>query len=251
MERFASRCTARDVSLRMDFRNPGSLEVLLRARRHGKERPAREDEVTGVNAPLGTVSCWETRASELWDSETIRSADFTHIGTSLCVHWIRSPPLRSVHRSCSSSIFPSCGESFRIKLPRWILAIGRISVRPNMKHDGLLIRPCLKTPSFGYNHPMSLQDEILSQGAQIKTDSYTMSIGELINLYRDNELDVHPEFQRVFRWSDSQNTRLIESILLASRSSYFCGTAQRWRLGCCGWRAATLNNFSVYWRIER
>jgi hypothetical protein len=41
-----------------------------------------------------------------------------------------------------------------------------------------------------------------------------MSIGELLNLYRDGELDVHPEFQRIFRWSDSQKTRLIESILL-------------------------------------
>jgi hypothetical protein len=41
-----------------------------------------------------------------------------------------------------------------------------------------------------------------------------MSIGELSNLYRDNELDVHPEFQRIFRWNDGQKTRLIESILL-------------------------------------
>lgn len=61
---------------------------------------------------------------------------------------------------------------------------------------------------------MALQDEILAKSAQIKTDSYPMSIGELVNLYRDDELDVHPEFQRVFRWSDSQKTRLIESILL-------------------------------------
>jgi len=61
---------------------------------------------------------------------------------------------------------------------------------------------------------MALQDEILKQSAQIKTDSYPMSIGELLNLYRDRELDVHPEFQRVFRWSNFQKTRLIESILL-------------------------------------
>ncbi|MGD9633567.1 MAG: DUF262 domain-containing protein [Pirellulales bacterium] len=61
---------------------------------------------------------------------------------------------------------------------------------------------------------MALQDEILKQSAQIKTDSYPMSIGELMNLYRDNELDVHPEFQRIYRWTDSQKTRLIESILL-------------------------------------
>jgi len=61
---------------------------------------------------------------------------------------------------------------------------------------------------------MALQDEILKQSATIKTDSYQMSIGELLNLYRDRELDVHPEFQRVFRWTDTQKTRLIESILL-------------------------------------
>jgi len=61
---------------------------------------------------------------------------------------------------------------------------------------------------------MSLQDEILAQSAQIKTDSYLMSIGELLNLYRDGEMDVHPEFQRVYRWTVNQKTRLIESILL-------------------------------------
>ena len=41
-----------------------------------------------------------------------------------------------------------------------------------------------------------------------------MSIGELTNLYREDELDVHPEFQRIFRWTDEQKSRLIESILL-------------------------------------
>lgn len=35
---------------------------------------------------------------------------------------------------------------------------------------------------------MSLQDEIPQQSAQIKTDSYPMSIEELLNLYRDEEL---------------------------------------------------------------
>jgi hypothetical protein len=45
-------------------------------------------------------------------------------------------------------------------------------------------------------------------------DSYSMSIGEIANLYEDGDLDVHPEFQRVFRWSDGQKSKLIESILL-------------------------------------
>src|SRR5437764_14911019 len=41
-----------------------------------------------------------------------------------------------------------------------------------------------------------------------------MSIGELMSLYKDEELDIHPEFQRFFRWSLKQKSRLIESLLL-------------------------------------
>lgn len=61
---------------------------------------------------------------------------------------------------------------------------------------------------------MSLQDEISLRSSQIYRESYQMSIGELINLYKDGELDIHPEFQRVFRWNDYQKTKLIESIVL-------------------------------------
>jgi uncharacterized protein with ParB-like and HNH nuclease domain len=61
---------------------------------------------------------------------------------------------------------------------------------------------------------MALQDEIINKKKDISTDGYPMSIGELINLYKDEELDIHPEFQRFFRWTPSQRTKLIESILL-------------------------------------
>ena len=61
---------------------------------------------------------------------------------------------------------------------------------------------------------MSLDLEIEARRAEIRSDGYPMSIGELISLYRDEELDIHPEFQRFFRWSDEQKSRLIESILL-------------------------------------
>ena len=46
---------------------------------------------------------------------------------------------------------------------------------------------------------MSLQDEIRDCSSKIFRDSYQMSIGELINIYKDDEMDIHPEFQRVFR----------------------------------------------------
>ena len=61
---------------------------------------------------------------------------------------------------------------------------------------------------------MSLIDEIDSRRREIRTDGYAMSIGEWISLYEKKELDIHPEFQRFFRWSDTQKTNLIESILL-------------------------------------
>ena len=61
---------------------------------------------------------------------------------------------------------------------------------------------------------MSLQDEIAARTSKIFRESYQMSIGELINLYRDGEMDIHPEFQRVFRWNEYQKTKLIESIML-------------------------------------
>ncbi|BCL83999.1 DUF262 domain-containing protein [Ktedonobacteria bacterium brp13] len=41
-----------------------------------------------------------------------------------------------------------------------------------------------------------------------------MSIGEWISLYENDEIDIHPEFQRFFRWDIWQKSRLIESILL-------------------------------------
>lgn len=61
---------------------------------------------------------------------------------------------------------------------------------------------------------MSLIEQIEEKRREIHTDAYPMSIGELINLYQDNDLDIHPEFQRIYRWTEIQKSRLIESILL-------------------------------------
>lgn len=59
-----------------------------------------------------------------------------------------------------------------------------------------------------------LDDEIKKKRNDFTTDRLDMSIGEMINLYNDGELIISPEFQRLFRWSEYQKTRLIESILL-------------------------------------
>jgi hypothetical protein len=59
-----------------------------------------------------------------------------------------------------------------------------------------------------------LESEISEARRTISSDGYPMSIGELTNLYRNGELVIRPEFQRLFRWSNTQKTRLVESILL-------------------------------------
>ena len=52
-------------------------------------------------------------------------------------------------------------------------------------------------------------DEIEQASAQINTDAYAMSLGEIINLYRDGELVIRPAFQRLFRWSAYYSTFVI------------------------------------------
>ena len=61
----------------------------------------------------------------------------------------------------------------------------------------------------------SLEGEIVMERARLSTDRMDISFGELINLYKNKELIIRPEYQRLFRWSPKQKTALIESILLA------------------------------------
>lgn len=60
----------------------------------------------------------------------------------------------------------------------------------------------------------TLLKEIAEKRTEFKSESYPMSIGELINLYEKGEIIINPDFQRYFRWTDVQKSRLIESILL-------------------------------------
>lgn len=61
---------------------------------------------------------------------------------------------------------------------------------------------------------MGLAEELKARVKEFKTDGYPMSIGEILNLYENDELIINPNFQRFFRWSPTQKSRLIESILL-------------------------------------
>ncbi len=59
-----------------------------------------------------------------------------------------------------------------------------------------------------------LQEEIDRMRKEIRTDEYSMSIGEWISMYKDKEVNIHAELPRFFDWSKTQKTKLIESLLL-------------------------------------
>ena len=61
---------------------------------------------------------------------------------------------------------------------------------------------------------MTLEEEIKKNSTVVSSNAYSMSVGELASMYKEGELNLHPEFQRFFRWTDGQKSRFIESLLL-------------------------------------
>jgi hypothetical protein len=61
---------------------------------------------------------------------------------------------------------------------------------------------------------MKLEEEISARIGEVRTDTFDMSFGEIVNLHKNKELVIQPEYQRLFRWSFQQRSHLIESILL-------------------------------------
>lgn len=49
---------------------------------------------------------------------------------------------------------------------------------------------------------------------EVRTEALDLSFGEITNLHSTKEILIQPEYQRLFRWTTDQRSRLIESILL-------------------------------------
>src|ERR1039457_1540242 len=60
----------------------------------------------------------------------------------------------------------------------------------------------------------SLLRELDERSSQIRFEVIDFSAGELIRLHENKEINIQPAFQRMFRWSPEQQSRLIESMLL-------------------------------------
>ena len=64
------------------------------------------------------------------------------------------------------------------------------------------------------NKNEKLFSEIEKVRKEIKTDNLSMAIRELVQIYKDGDLELFPSYQRLFRWDDEQKTRFVESILM-------------------------------------
>src|ERR1700712_1798118 len=48
----------------------------------------------------------------------------------------------------------------------------------------------------------------------LQTDKLDMSFGEIMSMYEKDEIIINPDFQRLYRWTEYQKTRFIESIII-------------------------------------
>ncbi|AFM43403.1 Protein of unknown function DUF262 [Desulfosporosinus acidiphilus SJ4] len=49
---------------------------------------------------------------------------------------------------------------------------------------------------------------------KVRTKSLDLSFNEILDMYKDQELIIDPEYQRLFRWSEASESRFIESLIL-------------------------------------
>jgi len=61
---------------------------------------------------------------------------------------------------------------------------------------------------------IDLIQAIESSIRQVHTQSLDISFNEILDMKMKNELDISPDYQRLFRWSEGQRSRFIESLLL-------------------------------------
>ncbi|MBL8280115.1 MAG: DUF262 domain-containing protein [Pelomonas sp.] len=62
--------------------------------------------------------------------------------------------------------------------------------------------------------PLLLQSELDQQRRQVDVDNYDLTLGEIVRMAEANELIRAPEYQRKFRWSEDDESYLIESLFL-------------------------------------
>ncbi|TRB22913.1 DUF262 domain-containing protein [Rhizobium rhizogenes] len=59
-----------------------------------------------------------------------------------------------------------------------------------------------------------LKEEIEEAKRSVNTDTVQITIGEVSNMYSSKELNILPDFQRLFRWTNDRKSNFVESILI-------------------------------------
>lgn len=59
-----------------------------------------------------------------------------------------------------------------------------------------------------------LKEEIDDAKRAVNTDAVQITIGEVSNMYTSKELNILPDFQRLFRWTNERKSNFVESILI-------------------------------------
>lgn len=60
----------------------------------------------------------------------------------------------------------------------------------------------------------SLIENVDSQIIKIRTKSLDVSFNELYDMYKNGELTIAPDYQRLFRWEEEKQSRFVESLIL-------------------------------------
>ncbi|EMI49792.1 hypothetical protein C405_09530 [Stenotrophomonas maltophilia AU12-09] len=64
------------------------------------------------------------------------------------------------------------------------------------------------------SNAMKLQQQLDKERRLVSTDSYDLSVGQLLSMFEAGEIEVPPEYQRQFVWDEVRESQLIESVLL-------------------------------------
>ncbi|HGN2572259.1 TPA: DUF262 domain-containing protein [Providencia rettgeri] len=60
----------------------------------------------------------------------------------------------------------------------------------------------------------TILNEIETTIDRVHTQSLDLSFNEMLDMYETGELDINPDYQRLFRWSEGSRSRFIESLIL-------------------------------------
>jgi|SRR5208283_3594883 len=60
----------------------------------------------------------------------------------------------------------------------------------------------------------TLEEAIDKKIGEVRTETLDLSFGEITNLYINKEFVIQPAYQRLFRWTTEQRSRIVESVLL-------------------------------------